>query len=210
MACPWRAVLLKSLKKNGSVPSAKYVQLATISPAGRPANRTVVFRGFLGDSEELTFVTDARSRKVGSERGPSRACAHRGLRRWTRFRGTPSRRSAGTCPSRATSSASQARRRSSRVLAAADDSSRAAADSGPGARRPGAAAGACWRWAAGRALTPGQARKTAWHRMSDGGRSQFAWPHPGIPRLEGDEALLDSLVPESVRRCRLAAGRLPS
>lgn len=30
------------------MPYAKYFQIATVKPNGRPANRTVVFRGFLG------------------------------------------------------------------------------------------------------------------------------------------------------------------
>lgn len=40
------------------------MQLATVRANGRPANRTVVFRGFLWDTERLTFVTDTRSGKV--------------------------------------------------------------------------------------------------------------------------------------------------
>lgn len=31
-------------------------------------------------------------------------------------------------------------------------------------------------------------RDGAWMRMSDAGREQFFWPHPGQPRLDGDEA----------------------
>ena len=34
-----------------------------------------------------------------------------------------------------------------------------------------------------------QAREAAWKRMSEAARSQFAWPEPGIPRLEGDPPL---------------------
>jgi PPOX class probable FMN-dependent enzyme len=37
--------------------------LATVRPDGRPANRTLVFRGFLDDSNQLQLVTDARSQK---------------------------------------------------------------------------------------------------------------------------------------------------
>jgi len=66
----WQAWLRSSLKGNSKhMPYAKYVQLATVTVEGRPANRTVVFRGFLGDGTAqptpcLTFVTDARSGKV--------------------------------------------------------------------------------------------------------------------------------------------------
>jgi PPOX class probable FMN-dependent enzyme len=31
-----------------------------------------------------------------------------------------------------------------------------------------------------------QAREKAWKRMSDGGRSQFAWPYPGLERGDDD------------------------
>jgi pyridoxamine 5'-phosphate oxidase len=46
-------------------PTARYVQLATVRSDGRPANRTVVFRGFWGpDDHRLLFATDSRSSKV--------------------------------------------------------------------------------------------------------------------------------------------------
>ena len=34
--------------------------LATVKPDGKPANRTVVYRGFDSDSERILFVTDTR------------------------------------------------------------------------------------------------------------------------------------------------------
>jgi hypothetical protein len=40
----------------------RIMQLATVTRAGHPANRTVVFRGFGSDEESLSFVTDPRSR----------------------------------------------------------------------------------------------------------------------------------------------------
>lgn len=62
---PWRSPLSRALHRNRSQPDARYVQLATLRPEGRPANRTVVFRGFLDDdSNALQFVSDARSEKV--------------------------------------------------------------------------------------------------------------------------------------------------
>jgi hypothetical protein len=42
---------------------ARYLQLATVRADGRPANRTLVFRGFLADSDRLKFVADSRSQK---------------------------------------------------------------------------------------------------------------------------------------------------
>ncbi|GIL90851.1 hypothetical protein Vretifemale_18572 [Volvox reticuliferus] len=62
----WRDKIQKSLSKNKHLANSRYVQLATVRQDGRPANRTVVFRGFLADDDDcLTFVTDSRSRKVG-------------------------------------------------------------------------------------------------------------------------------------------------
>jgi len=47
-----------------SATKCRYVQLATIRADNRPANRTLVFRGFLEDTDQLKFVIDARSQKV--------------------------------------------------------------------------------------------------------------------------------------------------
>lgn len=61
----WRTAVLTALKKNGKhMPYVKYFQMATVKPDGRPANRTVVYRGFLGDTPDITIVTDLRSGKV--------------------------------------------------------------------------------------------------------------------------------------------------
>jgi pyridoxamine 5'-phosphate oxidase len=62
---PWRSALARALHRNRSRPYGRYFQLATVTAAGRPANRTVVFRGWLPDSNILTAVTDRRSAKVG-------------------------------------------------------------------------------------------------------------------------------------------------
>ncbi|HEY9762151.1 MAG TPA: Npun_F5749 family FMN-dependent PPOX-type flavoprotein [Trichocoleus sp.] len=62
---PWRPLLARALHRNRSRPYSRYLQLATLRPNGKPANRTVVFRGFLQDTNALTFVTDIRSEKVG-------------------------------------------------------------------------------------------------------------------------------------------------
>lgn len=60
----WRASLVLALYRNRHVGQSRYLQLATVRPDGRPANRTVVFRGFLGDSDRITAVTDLRSAKA--------------------------------------------------------------------------------------------------------------------------------------------------
>lgn len=57
---PWRTLLQQSLEANKAVPFSRYCQLATVKPDGSPANRTVVYRGFIGDSDRLTVTTDTR------------------------------------------------------------------------------------------------------------------------------------------------------
>ena len=61
---PWRSHLENALDRNCSLVYTRYLQLATIRLDGRPANRTVVFRGFLDDTNLLKFVTDSRSEKA--------------------------------------------------------------------------------------------------------------------------------------------------
>ncbi|MGB3208160.1 MAG: Npun_F5749 family FMN-dependent PPOX-type flavoprotein [Crinalium sp.] len=61
---PWRSHLANALDLHRSLPYARYLQLATVRTDGRPANRTVVFRGFLENTNQLKFITDSRSEKV--------------------------------------------------------------------------------------------------------------------------------------------------
>lgn len=61
---PWRSPLARALHRNRSQPHSRYFQLATVRADGRPANRTVVFRGFWGETNQLKIVTDARSAKA--------------------------------------------------------------------------------------------------------------------------------------------------
>lgn len=61
---PWRSPLTRALHRNRSQPHSRYLQLATITLEGLPANRTVVFRGFWKDTDYLQFVTDSRSEKI--------------------------------------------------------------------------------------------------------------------------------------------------
>lgn len=61
----WKPILQRALQRNRSQAQARYLQLATITPAGLPACRTVVFRGFLHNTtDHLTAITDARSTKM--------------------------------------------------------------------------------------------------------------------------------------------------
>ncbi|XP_047336263.1 pyridoxine/pyridoxamine 5'-phosphate oxidase 2 [Impatiens glandulifera] len=63
---PWKQLLLTALESNSSTTknSAAFIQLATLGPDGRPANRTVVFRGFQEMTEKIQINTDCRSRKI--------------------------------------------------------------------------------------------------------------------------------------------------
>lgn len=61
---PWRSFLANALKKNRSQPHSRYFQLATVRSDGTPANRTVVFRGFLENTNKLKIITDSRSEKI--------------------------------------------------------------------------------------------------------------------------------------------------
>ncbi|MGP0065223.1 MAG: pyridoxamine 5'-phosphate oxidase family protein, partial [Isosphaeraceae bacterium] len=59
----WRASMVLALHRNRDVPQSWFMQLATVRADGRPANRTVVFRGFLADSHQIIMVSDVRSAK---------------------------------------------------------------------------------------------------------------------------------------------------
>jgi hypothetical protein len=90
MTVQWKSSLLQSLEKNSKLPYSKvgpychlrccsfykyfeggvgcqiacakqFFQLATVKPDGKPANRTVVYRGFDSESERMLFTTDTRS-----------------------------------------------------------------------------------------------------------------------------------------------------
>ena len=60
---PWRSPLARALDQNRQVAYFRYLQLATVRPDGRPANRTVVFRGFLENTDQMQLVIDARTQK---------------------------------------------------------------------------------------------------------------------------------------------------
>lgn len=64
LLAPWRPLLTRALDKNSILPYSRYFQLATVTSSGYPANRTVVFRGFLDDTNQLKIITDYRSEKV--------------------------------------------------------------------------------------------------------------------------------------------------
>jgi PPOX class probable FMN-dependent enzyme len=61
---PWRSNLVRAIDHHRSQPHSRFFQLATVTPEGKPKNRTVVFRGFLESTNYLQIITDARSKKV--------------------------------------------------------------------------------------------------------------------------------------------------
>ena len=63
-AAPWRGSLARARHTQERAGLEDYIQLATIRPDGTPANRTVVFRGFLERPDRLLCATDARGDKV--------------------------------------------------------------------------------------------------------------------------------------------------
>jgi len=65
VAAPWRGALAQARHAHDRAGLEDYIQLATIRGDGTPANRTVVFRGFLEQPDRLLCSTDARSAKVG-------------------------------------------------------------------------------------------------------------------------------------------------
>jgi PPOX class probable FMN-dependent enzyme len=56
----WQPSLVLSLYLNRHAPHSRFMQLATARADGRPANRTVTFRGFFKETYRLTFVSDTR------------------------------------------------------------------------------------------------------------------------------------------------------
>ena len=60
----WRLRLETALEKNKGA-AARFLQLGTVDENGRPAVRTVVFRGWRDGTNQLKIVTDGRSEKIG-------------------------------------------------------------------------------------------------------------------------------------------------
>jgi PPOX class probable FMN-dependent enzyme len=66
---PWRSLIARALHRNRSLADSRYAQLATVRSDGQPANRTIVFRGFVDEvlpesANSLKFITDIRSEKI--------------------------------------------------------------------------------------------------------------------------------------------------
>lgn len=140
---PWRSALSRALHRNRSLVYARYAQLATVQ-ANRPANRTVVFRGFLEDSNTLKFVTDRRSKKVEqiAENPWGALC-------WYFPKTREQFRISGKL----------------KVVTAIEENTDLL-----------------------------HLRETAWLALSEGAQSQFAWPHPGQPKIISEEASQESIA----------------
>lgn len=61
---PWYPILTNILHENRRHSHSRFFQLATVSADGYPRNRTVVFRGFLEETNLLQIITDTRSEKM--------------------------------------------------------------------------------------------------------------------------------------------------
>lgn len=59
----WRQRLARSLHLSRSKAHARFVQLASLGHDGRVHNRTLVFRGFVDNTDQLIMITDTRSDK---------------------------------------------------------------------------------------------------------------------------------------------------
>ncbi len=60
----WRKAIENALYANQSIANSRFFQLASIDLHGAPNVRTVVFRGFDEQSDDLFFHTDKRSDKI--------------------------------------------------------------------------------------------------------------------------------------------------
>jgi pyridoxamine 5'-phosphate oxidase len=69
----WRQRLARSLHVNRSQVQSKYYQVASVCSNGAPKNRTMVFRGFLPDTQSILSVTDIRSEKIEEWQGDNQS-----------------------------------------------------------------------------------------------------------------------------------------
>lgn len=184
MAAPWRTLLQQSLRRNEKIRHSKYLQIATVRPDGRPSNRTVVYRGFLWDTDSITFVTDSRSGK--------QSCLHRREPRLLFLHLPLIFTSLLICIHIIKFNNTLSlflTLRSKKVEDLALSPWAEIAWYFPDSREQYRLLG---KVTVITKDTPpeeklGRARVGAWKAMSDPGRQQFTWPHPGLPRATGEE-----------------------
>ena len=135
---PWRSPLANALHLNRSLAFSRYFQLATITPEGKPANRTLVFRGFFKDTNQIQIITNSRSPKIDQIQHQSwgEICWY-----FTKTR--------------------EQFRLSGKLNIVKENCENEMLNQG---------------------------RITTWKNLSDATRIQFAWPDPGKPRKEDNEA----------------------
>jgi pyridoxamine 5'-phosphate oxidase len=201
-ALAWKRSIQKAIKSNHMhMPYAKYVQLATVRPDGMPANRTVVFRGFGGPEgaeDKLLFITVSEGRmyplflftvsyslllsfyKLSFQLPVSLFFVSR----------SPPPKDA----------------RSRKVEEVAKTPYAEVAWYFPGTRDQFRIFGRLSIIGPGIQGAPGDMynsdpfwqglRESTWKGLTDAARSQFAWPVPGIPRLEEDEERFKDTRPD--------------
>uniref|UniRef100_A0A0R0FKB1 pyridoxal 5'-phosphate synthase n=1 Tax=Glycine max TaxID=3847 RepID=A0A0R0FKB1_SOYBN len=60
----WKQLLLNALESNAHLKHSSFMQLATLGTNGTPSNRTVVFRGFQDNTDNIQINTHARTPKI--------------------------------------------------------------------------------------------------------------------------------------------------
>ncbi|KAL1329253.1 pyridoxine/pyridoxamine 5'-phosphate oxidase 2 isoform X1 [Arachis ipaensis] len=83
----WKQLLLNALESNSHLKHSTFFQLATVGTNGTPSNRTVVFRGFQDNTDNIQINTDARNRKIEElKRCPSAEICWYFTDSWEQFR----------------------------------------------------------------------------------------------------------------------------
>lgn len=61
---PWRSPLSRAIHLNRSQAHHRFLQLATVTPGGQPRNRTVVFRGFMEQTNLFELRGNPQNRYI--------------------------------------------------------------------------------------------------------------------------------------------------
>ncbi|XP_024379695.1 pyridoxine/pyridoxamine 5'-phosphate oxidase 2 isoform X1 [Physcomitrium patens] len=84
---PWRELLQQAMQSHKHLKHSTHLQLATVRPDGRPANRTLIFRGFVEGSDKLQFTTDSRTHKIEDiKHSPFGEICYHFTNSWEQFR----------------------------------------------------------------------------------------------------------------------------
>lgn len=162
------------------MPYAKYVQLATVKPNGRPSNRTVVYRGFLGATRTPRLFNPhalRESRLALATANPPKL-----------LHGRPPTEPLSApifplCAGDTSNITVVTDLRSNKVEEIRSNPGGEFAWYFPESREQFRIAGDLTVVSKESAEMQSE-RSAAWNRMSPAGRAQFAWPTPGFPQLE--------------------------